>query len=240
VNLLNNPTIRLLNSSTLVAISGALRLHTAFLFAGIGPKLMVYLAGGLIIYATYTLDRALDSEEDTINRSELSGSKKLIAIIACIVAFLAGTLILAHENIYFASPFPFIVGYLYSKGIKIGKLKLKLKGSMGGKNIVIALTWGGTIAIIVSKWAESILTIILIFLFYSTKLFMNSILYDFKDIKGDMAAGIKTLPTFFGRDGIRKILMALSLLLHSVMITVLSIGFIRHERILKNLNLHCI
>jgi 4-hydroxybenzoate polyprenyltransferase len=229
VNFLNKPTIRLLNSSTLVAISGALRLHIAFLFAGIEPKLMVYLAGGLVIYATYTLDRALDSEEDTINRSELAGSKKRIAIIACIVAFLAGTLILAHENIYFASPFPFIVGYLYSKGIKIGKLKLKLKGSMGGKNIVIALTWGGTIAIIVSKWAGSALTIILIFLFYATKLFMNSILYDFKDIKGDMAAGIKTLPAFFGREGIRKILMALSLLLHSVMITVLSIGFIRPE-----------
>lgn len=229
MNLLNNPTIRLLNSSTLVAVSGALRLHIAFLLAGIEPKLMVYLAGGLVIYATYTLDRALDCEEDTINRSELAGSKKLTAIIACVVAFLAGTLILSQEDIYFASLFPFIVGYLYSKGIKIGKIKLKLKGSMGGKNIVIALTWGGTIAIIVSKWAESILTIILIFLFYATKLFMNSILYDFKDIEGDMAAGIKTLPAYFGREGLRKILMALSLLLHSVMITVLSIGFIRPE-----------
>jgi 4-hydroxybenzoate polyprenyltransferase len=190
---------------------------------------MVYLAGGLVIYATYTLDRALDSEEDTINRSELAGSKKRIAIIACIVAFLAGTLILAQEKIYFASPFPFIVGYLYSKGIKIGKIKLKLKGSMGGKNAVIALTWGGTIGIIISEWAKNALTIVSIFLFYLTKLFINSVLYDFKDIKGDTIAGIKTLPVCFGKDGIRKTLMILSLLLHSGMITALLIGFIRPE-----------
>ncbi|MDW7727638.1 MAG: hypothetical protein SCH70_11125 [Candidatus Methanoperedens sp.] len=35
---LNSATLRLLNSSTLVAFSGALRLHIAFLFAGIEPK----------------------------------------------------------------------------------------------------------------------------------------------------------------------------------------------------------
>ncbi len=229
MNFLYSPTLRLLNSSTLIAISGALRLHIAFLFAGIEPRIMVYLAGGLIIYATYTLDRALDCEEDAINRSELAGSKKHIAIIACIITFLAGTLILAQENIYFASFFPFIVGYLYSKGIKIGKIKLKLKGSTGGKNIVIALTWGGTIAIIISKWAESIFTTISIFLFYTIKLFINSVLYDLKDVKGDTVAGIKTLPVCLGKDKTRKILMILCLLLHSVMVIVLLMDFIRPE-----------
>ncbi|HLB69592.1 MAG: hypothetical protein OIN88_11445 [Candidatus Methanoperedens sp.] len=64
------PTLRLLSSSAAVAISGALRLHIAFLFSGIEPKIMVYLAGGLIIYATYTLDRTFSSNEDEINRKE--------------------------------------------------------------------------------------------------------------------------------------------------------------------------
>lgn len=229
MNFLNSPTLRLLNSSTVVAISGALRLHIAFLFAGIEPRIMVYLALGLIIYATYTLDRSLDCKEDAINKSELTESKKHIAIITCIIAFLAGALILARENIYFASFFPFIVGYLYSKGIKIGKLKLKLKGSMGGKNIVIGLTWGGTIASIVSEWTGSIFAVISIFLFYTIKLFINSVLYDFKDIKGDTAAGIKTLPVCFGKDRIRKILMVLCSSLHVSMIIAFLIGFIKPE-----------
>ncbi len=232
MNSLNSPTFRLLNSSTLVAISGALRLYIAFLLAGIMPKIMVCLASGLIIYTTYTLDRSLDCEEDAINKSELAGSKNHIAIIACTIAFLVGTLILAREKIYLASFFPFVIGYFYSKGIKVGKFKLRLKGSMGGKNIVIGLTWGGTIAIIISQWAKSIITIISVFLFYATKLFINSILYDFKDIKGDTAAGIKTLPVCFGKEKIRKILMILWLLLHLGMMIALLTGCIRTEVII--------
>lgn len=130
---LNLPTLYLLNSSTLVAFSGALRLHIAFLFASIEPNIPVYVAMGLVIYSTYTLDRALDSEEDAINRSELTGANRHAAIIASIIAFFAGALIFAGEKIYFASFFPFIVGFLYSKGIKAGKLRIKLKGGMGGK-----------------------------------------------------------------------------------------------------------
>lgn len=232
MNFLNSPTLRLLNSSTVVAISGALRLHIAFLFAGIEPRIMVYLALGLIIYATYTLDRSLDCKEDAINKSELTASNKHVAIIACIIAFLAGAFILALENIYFASLFPYIIGYFYSKGIKIGKLELKLKGSMGGKNIVIGLTWGGTIASIVSKWTESIFTIISIFLFYTTKLFINSVLYDFKDIKGDTAAGIKTLPVCLGKDRTRKMLLMLCSSLHISMIIAFLIGFIMREMVI--------
>lgn len=67
---------------------------------------MVYLAGGLIIYATYTLDRTFSSDEDEINRKEFAGSRKSIAIIASAFAFLAGSV--------------------------VGSFRIKLKGSTGG------------------------------------------------------------------------------------------------------------
>ena len=229
---LNLPTLRLLNSSTLVAFSGALRLHIAFLFASIEPNIPVYLAMGLVIYSTYTLDRALDSEEDAINRSELTGANRHAAIIASIIAFFAGALIFARENIYFASFFPFIVGFLYSKGIKAGKLRIKLKGGMGGKNIVIGMTWGGTIASIIAEWTEELFIIFSIFLFFFLKLFINSVLYDFKDIKGDTAAGIRTLPVYFGKGNVRKILLVLCLVLHCFMILVFWMGYIRYEPVI--------
>ncbi len=226
---LNSATLRLLNSSTLVAFSGALRLHIAFLFAGIEPKIHVYLGMGLIIYSTYTLDRALDSEEDVINRSDLTGANRHLVIIACMIAFFSGALIFAREKIYFASFFPLIIGYLYSKGIKAGKFHLKLKGGMGMKNIVVGMTWGGTIASIVAEWTIDIFAVSAIFSFFLLKLFINSVIYDFKDIKGDAAAGIITLPVYFGINNVRKILLALSLLLHLLMFFALWSGFIRYE-----------
>ena len=203
------PTIHLLNSSTVVAISGILRLHIAFLFAGIPPVPELYLAYGLIVYATYTLDRALGCEEDAINRSELCGANRQIGITACIGAFCIGFIFLARENIFLAPIFPFVTGYVYSKGISVARFSLKLKGGAGRKNAVIGLTWGGSIALIVSHYTHDPFTIAAIFLFFGSKLFINSTLFDFKDVDGDLLAGIRTLPIYLGEQMTKRLLLVI-------------------------------
>jgi 4-hydroxybenzoate polyprenyltransferase len=223
------PTIRLLNSSTVVAISGGLRLHIAFLLAGLAIRIPIYCACVLIIYSTYTLDRALDCKEDKINKSELCGADKKTGIIACIVSFLLGTFLLALNGIYFAPFFPFIVGYFYTHGVRIGSYTLKLKGSAGVKNIIIGITWGGTIALIVSQWCSNVVTVGIIFLFFAMKIFVTSCVNDFKDVKGDMAAGIRTLPACLGEDLTKKVLILILLGLHCVILYSLFAGIIRNE-----------
>jgi len=224
--------MRLLNSSTVVALSGGLRLHIAFLLAGIAIRLPIYCACILIIYSTYTLDRALDCKEDAINKSELCGADRNTGIIASVVTFLLGAFILGMDGIYLAPLFPFIVGYFYTRGIRIGSRTLKLKGSVGVKNIIVGLTWGGTIALIVGQWTSSLVTVGIIFLFYGSRVFVNSCVNDFKDVKGDMAAGIRTLPACLGEDLTRKVLIMILLGLYSVMIYALSLHFIRSEWII--------
>ena len=53
MTLFATPTMRLLNSSTVVAIAGGLRLNIAFLLAGLEMRIPEYIAFALIIYATY-------------------------------------------------------------------------------------------------------------------------------------------------------------------------------------------
>jgi 4-hydroxybenzoate polyprenyltransferase len=221
--------LHLLNSSTVVAISGGFRLHIAFLLAGLTIRIPVYCAGALIIYATYTLDRTLDSKEDAINKSELCGADKRIGLVACIASFFLGAYILALSGIYLAPVFPFIIGYFYTHGIRIGSSRLKLKGSLGVKNIIIGITWGGTIALIVSKWCDNILTIGVIFLFYGLKTFVTSCVNDFKDVKGDMAAGIRTLPACLGEAVTKKVLIIIFLGLNCVMFYSMLLDIIRNE-----------
>jgi 4-hydroxybenzoate polyprenyltransferase len=221
--------VRLLNASTVVAISAGLRLHVAFLLAGLAIRIPVYSAFALIMYATYTLDRALDCKEDAINKSELQGADGKIGLIACIVSFLLGTFILALEGIYFAPFLPFIIGYFYSRGFRIRSFTLKLKGSLGVKNIIVGLTWGGTIALIVSRWTSSIITVGIIFLFYGAKIFVTSTVNDFKDVEGDMVAGIRTLPACLGEDLTKKVLILLLLALHGVVLYALLLDIIRNE-----------
>jgi 4-hydroxybenzoate polyprenyltransferase len=223
------PTLHLLNSSTIVALSGSLRLHVAFLLAGLAVNIPIYCAFTLIVYATYTLDRALGCKEDAINRSELCGADGKVGLMACFASFLLGAYLLALDGIYLAAFFPFIVGYFYTHGIRIGPYSLKLKGSAGVKNIVIGITWGGTIALIVSRWCGSIVTVGVIFLFFGLKVFVTSCVNDFKDVKGDMAAGIRTLPACLGEDLTKKVLIILLLGLHCVMWYSLILDIIRNE-----------
>lgn len=201
------PTLRLLNSSTNVALAAGFRLHIAFLLAGIAARIPEYIAFGLIMYATYTLDRALECKEDTINKSELCGANRTIGLVACITTFLAGTVLLFNDGIYLVPLVPFIIGFLYSKGLRIGSYRLKLKGSLGGKNIIVGLTWAGTIALIVSQWCSSIQTLSIIFFFFGVKLFINSCVNDFKDVQGDIAAGVRTLPAYLGEKLTKKVLL---------------------------------
>lgn len=224
-----NPTLELLNSSTVVAISGGFRLHIAFLLAGLAANIPVYGAFTLIVYATYTLDRSLDNDEDTVNRKELCGADRRFGLIACTSAFLLGMSVCLYEGIYLAPFFPFIVGFFYAHGIRIGSFRLKLKSGTGIKNLVTGLTWGGTIALIVSRWCSLMLTVYIIFLFFGSKTFVTSCINDFKDVEGDMAAGIRTLPARLGEVTTKKILIVVLIGIHAVMIYSLYLDIIRNE-----------
>jgi 4-hydroxybenzoate polyprenyltransferase len=223
------PTLRLLNSSTAVAIGGGLRLHIAFLLAGLAMRITEYVACALIIYATYTLDRALDCKEDAINKRELQGADASAGILACTVAFLIGTYLFVIDGIYLAPFFPFIVGFIYTRGIRVGPYAFKLKGGAGIKNIIIGITWGGSIALVVARWCDNVWTVMVIFLFFTLKLFATSCVNDFKDVNGDLAAGIRTLPACLGEDRTKNVLIAILLVLHAIMIGSLLSGYIRDE-----------
>jgi len=224
-----NATFELLKSSVLVAFSCALRIHLAFLLLHIQSSILTCVAGGLIIYTVYTLDRALGAEEDTVNRKELSGSNKKVGLGISLLAFMIGTYILAKEGILALAFIPFITGYLYSKGMKIGRFALKLKGGLGVKNIVVGLTWGIFIAGLAGTGCGNMVPVVLVFIFFGVKLFINSAIYDFKDIKGDTLAGIKTLPISLGVRKTRNLLTAMHLISHLALGIALIHGVLAFE-----------
>jgi hypothetical protein len=83
-------TLNLLNTSSVVAIAGSLRLYVALLFAGIAPLPFLVIGEGLVVYSTYLFDRALSCEEDAINRKEIAGANKRVGLLASVIAFGTG------------------------------------------------------------------------------------------------------------------------------------------------------
>jgi 4-hydroxybenzoate polyprenyltransferase len=205
-----DPTLRLLSSSVPVGLSGGLRLCIAFLLAGITPLPLPCLAAGLVIYATYTLDRALPCAEDAINQRSLASANRRIAILWCGLTYLLGLVLFLWDGILLAPLVPLVIGYLYTHGVSLRGHSLKLKGGAGAKNAVIGLTWGGSIALVIAHFTAEPLVVIPIFLFYGMKLFINSSIFDMKDLEGDLAAGIRTLPACLGEARTRHLLVSLS------------------------------
>ena len=185
-----------------------------------------------MVYTVYTLDRTLECKEDSINRSELTGSRKDIAFFVSLSVFIIGTFILFKEGLYIMPFLPLAVGYLYSKGIKIGSFNLKLKGGIGIKNLVVAFTWGTFITGIAGISTDDIIPLIFVFSFFSSKVFINSVIYDFKDVKGDSLAGIKTLPVQLGEKKTTAFLLVLDIIIHVGMLLAIIMKFISFEPII--------
>lgn len=226
-------TLRLLSASSLIAVSGGFRVYVAFLLLGAEPVLSVCFAMVLITYATYMMDRAVKSKEDEINRVEEGNARRSYGFLAGCTSLLVGILILLKEGISPAvSFFPLVVGFLYSRGIKIGKISLRLKQGSGVKNIVVAFTWASTICAFTYPWAKDYLQLILIFSFFFFKSFINTVICDCRDIKGDSLAGLTTLPVYFGEAKTRMILQLLHSSFHLSVIALVLLGLVRFETII--------
>jgi 4-hydroxybenzoate polyprenyltransferase len=152
-----------------------------------------------------------------------------MAITGTIFAYLIGIMLLFQEGLFIAPLFPLVIGYLYTKGIRFGSYSFKLKGGAGIKNMVIGLTWGGYIAMVVAHWTPNPLLTAPIFMFFGLKLFINSTLFDLKDIAGDLSVGIRTIPAYLGERGSKYLLVFLSLILHLLMIALVWGGYMRPE-----------
>ena len=83
-----------------------------------------------------------------------------------------------------------------------------------------------------SHYTHDPFTIAAIFLFFGSKLFINSTLFDFKDVDGDLLAGIRTLPIYLGEQMTKRLLLAICIVLHIVMVVAMLSGKIQPEIII--------
>lgn len=226
-------TLRLLGKSVVVSVSGGFKVYVAYLMLNVRPNVALCIASALIIYSVYTLDRALKSKEDEVNRKREESVGTSSALLVVNASLVIAVMILINEGISPVVAFwPFIIGFLYAKGLKLGKKIWKLKGSFGIKNFVVAFTWTSSLGMLIYPAAGSFSMLILISTFFFFKSFINTIIYDYRDAKGDYLAGLKTIPVYLGEARTRIILQLLNSLLHISIITLVLLGLAEIEMLI--------
>ncbi|MGB8217640.1 MAG: UbiA family prenyltransferase [Candidatus Methanoperedens sp.] len=202
----------LMKSSLYIAMTAFLLPYFSFLLYHIRANFSLLFASSLCIFSIYSLNKLSDIKEDLINNPERVGfikKYKIIIIFAVIASFAASILISFLQNPFsiIIMLFPFIMGIFYS--IKVSNIRLK--DIVGIKNFTVAVSWAviGTFVPLAVYFSDYIL-MVLVFYFFFIRVFLGSIVSDVRDIEGDMASGVRTIPVVFGRKKTKIFLLLLN------------------------------
>jgi 4-hydroxybenzoate polyprenyltransferase len=169
-----------------------------------------------VTLGAYGFNSVTDFREDAVNKPlsqintgrktwrdilNFSLASKLIALVAAY--FISWTVLLVVSIILIGS-------FLYSSKPMGGE---RLKDMFIVKNITIALLWSLLTLLPMLAWGFSVpFAYMSVVFFVFTHDFISSVLSDLKDVKGDKAAGIRTIPTVFGEKNTLALLSAANIL----------------------------
>ena len=217
----------LINSSTLIAITGFSLPFFSFLLYDINVDFRLLLASYLVTFAVYSLNKLTDMKEDKINlqnRAEFTIKNRYYIILSVIISSFAAAYLASSYTIFaiLIIFFPFCIGFIYS--IKVANFRLKDIIFM--KSLSVALAWaviGAFIPIVVDS--RGIKMISFVFVFFFIKLFINTVIFDVRDINGDSLSGVRTIPVFLGRKKTKILLLIMNSILIFWLIFSYFLGF---------------
>lgn len=202
-------------SSLWIAGLGFFKTLIGYFLLGLNPNPMVCMAVFLISFSVYSLDKIADIESDVINMPERKNflySKRKLVFYCSIAAYLAAVALTFMDN-PIALPLvflPFVANAFY--GTKLLPWIPRLKDIPVMKNVIVATTWALITTLLpgahINGWP--IIQIGLVFYFLLVKTFIDTVLYDIRDVSGDRAAGVRTMPVLLGERQTVGILLALN------------------------------
>jgi 4-hydroxybenzoate polyprenyltransferase len=200
----------LVESSLFIAVIGVAALYFSFKFYELPLDVLLFISCFLTVFSVYSLNKLTDAREDAINlpdRARFVAQNGRYVALAVLVAYSSALLLaLVHSvNAMLVIAVPLVMGFLYSVGVS----SFRLKNLKGLKSIVIASTWAVTLTLLpltVSSRPVLIVSIVLCF-FVFVRFFVNVVLFDLRDIEGDVASGMITIPAYVGRNKTKNLLL---------------------------------
>jgi 4-hydroxybenzoate polyprenyltransferase len=218
-------------SSVFIAIIGILLPYVTFLLYNINIDLNLLLSSYLLTFTVYSLDKLSNIKEDSVSLPDRAGfigeyKKILTFITVASYIFALSISFLKNSLAVFIVLFPLFTGLVYS--IKISNFRLK--DILAIKNISIATSWAvvGTFLPLVDS-SKSSMQIVFIFYFIFIKCFINTIIFDIRDIEGDSINNVRTIPVHLGSKKTKVLILILNSTLIFWLIFTYSLGFFRRD-----------
>ena len=204
LKLLTSTSIFLALNSSLVVVFGD------FLY-GIQNNPEVLLAAFLAVFSVYNLNKATDKKEDSVNKPEIASRSAIYYVVPSVATMIFSLGIGASINLFafFTIVTPIIIGFFYS--VKLSKSLPRLKEIVGAKSVFVAFSWAMYGALLpLSLQQETFAKTVMVFIYIFIQLLVNTILFDFLDMRGDRASGVKTMPIVLGTKKTKMLLLTVN------------------------------
>ena len=185
----------LIYSNIITAVAGSTLTLLTFLLLAYPIKLsllLVVFSGTLLIY---TFNRFTDIREDAINLPKrvqfIRMYGQAMLIIAVLLYGISLVMVALHSSLAaLVAVFPLMIAFLYSY--------FRLKRFFLVKNFLICSGWVCSVLVVGAYYHEFGITLILLMILVFIAGFVNSIIFDIKDLKGDTLCNIQTFPVKYG------------------------------------------
>jgi 4-hydroxybenzoate polyprenyltransferase len=178
----------------------------------------------LITLSVYVVNRGMDIEEDTINQLErvkFIGRYKNFVLIVGILTYSLAIMLASEKGLKVAGSIcvPVVIGFLYTiRWVPNGLVERwgfsRLKDIPLVKNVAVAGIWAYSTVLVMLFYNSSPVTLaaILLFVFIFLRCFINTLVFDIRDVLGDSEMKIRTLPIIIGACNTKILLLALNAL----------------------------
>ncbi len=210
----------LVYSSVYLSFAAGAMVFISCILQGVAFSLIGASLGMLITYAIYNLNRKTDESEDAINHSHRYAFTKKYEkslYVSGIGAYVLALVISAFYGIsvFFISAIPLIAGLIYSTPLLPARCRYRrLKEIPVVKSLLVTVAWAlppALLPVYVNGATPSIVTLAVI-LFFSSLVFINTVLFDIRDMDGDRALGIHTIPVLLGISRTKALLTLVNLI----------------------------
>lgn len=209
----------LVYSSLYLSIAGGAMVFLSCSLQNFAFSPVAALIMALVTYGVYNLNRKTDEAEDMMNHYERYHFTKKYgsflyksSILAYVTAAGIGTLF--GTEALFMTLLPLIAGVLYSIPIfpkRIGFSRIKEVPVF--KSLIVAVAWAIPPAFLPVYLSSSLpgFSTYVVALYFFILVFTSTVVFDIRDVKGDISSGVRTIPVILGKVRTVVLLSALNI-----------------------------
>ena len=204
----------LTSTSIFIALNASIVAAFSSLLYGVEIKPIILLIAFLATFSVYNMNRATDRAEDSINRPRVASRSLLFFLVPSMIASASCLLLSASVGTQALSVIvtSLIASIFYS--VKLSPSIPRLKEIVGLKSVLVAFSWGFTGALLpASSQAVDVAKMVMAFTYIFIQILVNTILCDIRDMDGDRASGVKTIPIALGLSATKKLLFIVNTLM---------------------------